>query len=312
MRWKRTRYELIGGIGTASFMGDLGGGSNANRDSRFAQMIGDIDLLTTRPSIYAGMRYKLSPSFALKFSLTYGMISGNDAYSEDSSRIVRNLNFRSVLFENSLLLEYSIIKESDSRKWSKKRKRIKRGFSANWYVFTGVGGFYFNPKSQVRGEGPWIALQPIGTQGQTFTTAPDGSIIPKKGYSRYLPCFPIGTGIKIGITRRIDIGAEWGGRITLTDNIDDVNGELGYADNETIIKANGGNVNAGWLADNHLSPPTRAYANNTDSQYYKEGDRIPYNEGAIRGGVAKDYYLFFIFNISYKLKTQRNGLPKFR
>jgi hypothetical protein len=308
MRWKRTRYELMGGVGGAAFMGDLGGGKNP--DSKLDDYFGDLDVFSSRPAMWMAMRYKLSPSFAVRGNLILGQVSGDDKWSGDQGRKSRNLNFRSPIFEQSLQLEYSIIKENDARKWHKRKKRSVRGNSFNLYTFAGFGGFWFNPK----GEDPygnWVKLRPIGTEGQTA----DGK---NEMYSRYAMCFPGGLGVKIGINRKWDFGVEYGLRYTLTDYIDDVGSS--YYDNRAIVEANGGNSTAGWMADKHLvssdSQKFGAEVKNPTHEYfgiYQPGDRKPYAHGSsFRGGKSNDVYMFFLFSLCYKMETKRNGLPKFR
>lgn len=332
MRWKRTRYEVITGFGVANLMGDLGGGSNPN--SKFDDYFGDFDFKATRPTLNLALRYKASLQFSLRYSLSYGMLKGDDRYSGDPNREQRNLHFRSFLFENSLLLEYNIIKESNARKWSKNRSKMRRGISFNWYLYAGVGGFAFNPKAKY--DGKWYALQPLGTEGQTYgdyllSTIDENSTVeerkqvlievgnsPKGKYNRVQACFPIGTGIKFGLTRLIDVGVDYGFRFTSTDYLDDVGGS--YFDNFKIIEANSNSgeltesaLAAGWLADSHIPGETDIVYDKNAPFPYEEGDRIPFKHGlTTRSGDALDSYMFFQFTLSYKLKTKRNGLPKFR
>ncbi len=306
MRWKRTRYEIMGGIGMSSFMGDLGGGKSSGKS--YARNLADFDLFSSRAAKWGGMRYKLSPSFAVRGTLVLGQLSGDDKWSGDEGRRTRNLNFRTILIENSYQIEYSIIKESNARKWNKKRGRKVRGPSFNLYTFAGVGGFFFNPKGEDQ-YGNWVSLQPLGTEGQTA----NGN---NNKYSRFAVCVPYGLGMKIGINRRLDFGFEYGFRYTLTDYVDDVG--KSYYDNKAIVDANGGNPTAGWMADKHTTNTSGEFGteiNDKNHEYYgiyEKGDRIPYKDGlSIRGGDANDVYMFFLFSLSYKLQTKRNGWPKF-
>jgi len=296
----------MGGVGSSSFMGDLGGGKNP--DSKMDDYLGDFDLLSTRMAVWAGMRYKLSPSFALRANFIFGQVSGSDEWSGDTGRKSRNLNFKSPIYEQSIQLEYSIIKETNARKWNRRRKKKVRGTSFNLYTFAGIGGFYFNPKGEDQ-YGNWVALQPIGTEGQTINGQ-------DKRYNRYSLAIPFGLGIKIGLNRKWDLGFEYGIRYTLTDYIDDVG--TSYADNKAIVEANGGDKSAGWLADKHLTSDAGKFGDEvsqSDHEYYgiyQPGDRIPYKGGSsFRGGDAKDVYMFLLVSFSYKLRTKRNGLPRF-
>lgn len=323
-QWKRTRYEAIVGIGAGNFMGDLGGAASG---SAFNKYVGDIDPQSTRPSFMLGMRYRLTSAMSLKFNLVYGRLQSDDANSGDPGRLARNLNFFTNIYEQSLFYEYSIIKESNSRKWSKRRKKKVRGFSTNLYAFLGVAGFYFNPKSEF--EGKTYSLWELGTEGQHI----QGS--GKTPYSRYAFSIPYGIGLKVGINKKIDIGIEYGFRYAMTDYIDNTGGKE-YFSNEALIadaimkgKSEEEIRALAFLADNNKGGPTftQAMLNEIESAnpehpylvVYKEGDRVPmgtatYDTGSpgVKSGPARDIYMFMFLNVSYKLQTARNGLPKFK
>lgn len=316
-RWKRYRYELTAGIGTANFMGDLGGGANNN--SVLDDYFGDFDFSATRPALCIGARYKISPLFSAKLNLAAGWVSGNDKWSADPARQNRGLNFNSIILEQSAVMEINILKENNAKRWSKKRNKRVRAYSFNMYAFAGVGGFYFNPYGYVEDEygiKTYYNLYDVGTEGQNIT---------KDYYSRYSVCFPYGIGIKIGINKLIDLGIEYGFRYTLTDYIDDVGGS--YYDNLAIMEAYDGTgeerSDIGYLADNHTPSNTAGYFTAEQlapggryeeyADYYEAGDRIPVASGStVRSGDAKDIYMFLFFNVSYKIATTRRGLPKFR
>lgn len=310
-RWKRYRYEVVVGIGTSSFMGDLGGGSN--HDSWIDDYLGDFEFSSTRPSLYGAARYKLTPSVAMKLNIAVGWLSGDDKWSSDPSRLSRNLNFNSIIFEQSLVGEYSILKENNAKRWSQMRKKRVRAYSLNLYVFAGIGGFYFNPYGYIEDENgnkDYYNLPDAGTEGQNVT----GDY-----YSKYAFCIPYGIGFKVGLSRKLDLGIEYGLRYAFTDYIDDVGGS--YYDNLAIIESNNGDVNTGYLADQHIPKTDSGYFTEEDfqegskweaySEYYEVGDRKPIQGGTkVRSGDANDSYSFLFINLSYKLRTGRNGLPK--
>ena len=53
-RWKLAREELIYGIGTVNYFGDIGGAEKAD-----ASPIADFDLAYTRPNLSVGYRYRI-------------------------------------------------------------------------------------------------------------------------------------------------------------------------------------------------------------------------------------------------------------
>ncbi len=288
-RWKRTRYEIVGGVGVTGFMGDLGGGAGASH------FIGDFDFTSQRPLLSAGIRYKILEPLAVKPTISYGWVSGADSKSKDKYRLDRNLSFYSPIIELAAQLEYSIIQEPTTHRYNLRRgsKFSWRMLKMNTYIFAGIGGFYFNPKAKDQGPdgtGKFVALQPLGTEGQ-------GLVEGREKYSRVQVSFPLGVGVKYNLSRRIGVGIEIGARYTLTDYIDDVS--TSYIDNSWLAKVN---PQAARMADPSLWSP-----NPSDT---KPG--IPYGAGDQRGeSKYNDFYIFNQITIAYKLTTGRNGLPKF-
>lgn len=287
--WKRHRYEAVGGIGTANFLGDLGGG-----DTEPARFFGlrDLDYQATRPAFHVAMRYKIFEILALKAGFSYGFIKGDDRFAAEPGRNKRNLSFRSHLLEFGTTFEFYILKDRGKRFISQEPKVMH---NLSIYMFGGGGVFLFNPKAKYNGV--WYALQPLGTEGQGI---PDSGL---DRYKRYAFSFPVGIGVKYNVTRRLGIGLEIGNRYTTTDYIDDVSGS--YYDNQRIYEYNAElygeemGVVAQKLADRHLVD---------DDETWK-----PYPSGAShRGGeYYNDAYVFLFINVYYKLTTTRRGLPKF-
>ncbi len=50
-RWKRTRYEVVGGLGLSTFVGELGG-----KDSGNGHFLSDYDFTSQRVMAQAGLR----------------------------------------------------------------------------------------------------------------------------------------------------------------------------------------------------------------------------------------------------------------
>lgn len=279
-RWERTRYELVGATGTTNFMGELGG-SDKSGSSYFR----DFEISSSRPLLHLGLRYKILEPLAVRTSISYGWLHGDDAKTENIYRKDRNIHFRSPIVEFSTQVEYSIIKEKAGHRYNLKRgKRFSlQALKVNTYIFAGVAGFYFNPKAKdIEGDGKWHALQPLGTEGQ-------GLIPTRDKYKRFQMAVPLGFGFKYNITRSIGIGLEYGARITFTDYIDDVS--TTYVDPAIF----GDNELARRLADPSIGDVPGLSAVN--SQRGNPGD--------------DDFYMFTLISINYKLNTGRNGLPKF-
>ncbi len=284
-RWKRTRYELIGGIGVANFLGELGGSSKAGQDYYH-----DLQFSQSRPLFNAGVRYKILEPLAVKVALSYGYFHGDDSKTNNIYRHDRNLKFRSPIVELGSQLEFSIIKEQIKHRYSLRRSRkfSLRDLNINIYVFAGISGFWFNPRGKddsPGGDGKWHSLQPLCTEGQ-------GLIETRKKYHRVQVAIPIGIGFKYAINSKMSIGLEYGGRFTFTDYIDDVS--TTYVDKDWLVQERGD------LAG-RLSNPGLGEIN---GYVYQAGDQ--------RGNPnSNDYYMFTVVSISYKLYTGRNGMQKF-
>lgn len=277
-RWKRMRYEIYYGTGATNFLGELGG---ANREG--TNFVRDLEFSMTRPMLQVGMRYRILEALSTKVMLTYGWLRGDDQTTMEQYRSNRNLHFRSPIVEFSGQLEYSIIKERQGHRYNLRRVRGIKGFKTNTYFFVGVGGLYFNPRAKL--DGKWYSLQPLGTEGQ-------GLVPTRKPYSRFTVCIPYGIGFKYGMNRRWNIGLELGVRKTFSDYLDDVS--TTYYDNALIRDAKG-DV-AAYLAD-----PSDGTHPNWTSAYQQRGD-----------AKDKDSYMLLSINLTYKLHTNRQGLPKFR
>jgi hypothetical protein len=192
-RWKRTRYEVLGGIGPSLFFGDLGG---SNKDAK--HFMGDIDFPAMRYHLMVGVRYKLKEKMALKLNLIYGRVHGSDTYTESPGRARRNVTFSSGLFEPSVQYEYSVLKERLGNRYTfRNLSRFKLTY-VNTYVFIGVGGLLFYPKPEL--------------------SAASSNVI--KHYSHFNLVIPIGIGFKYAANRRICVGLEFGQRYTSTDYLD--------------------------------------------------------------------------------------------
>lgn len=147
-------------------------------------------------------RLNLSPIFAVKGSAFYGNFSAADKYAY-GTRKTRNLECITTLYEVALTGEINLTKFD-----------IVDGHITAPYLFAGAAGLYFNP--QVKQNGSYIDLQPLGTEGQLL----NGS----KGYSRFAFAIPMGAGFKIALNRRVNLGFEFGVRYAFTDYLDDVSG----------------------------------------------------------------------------------------
>lgn len=189
--WKMRRYEGLFGVGTAHYFGDIGGHS---KGENFLGLR-DIDFTQLRPTLYVGMRYKLYETVALKLNLSYGYLHGEDAGDVNDAR---NLKFYTGIFEPSLQVEYSFIKEKEAMSYLMMKGRGMSQFNASVsvYVFSGLGGAFFKTTKKEN------------LKNFDFDFTPVALVI------------PIGIGVKYGLNSSWSIGFELGRRYSTTDYID--------------------------------------------------------------------------------------------
>jgi hypothetical protein len=273
-RWKKQRFQVAYGIGSATFLGELGGANDVG-----SNFVRDLDVASTRPSTSILLRYRLTQKIALRGSFSLGYVSGADSLTEEYFRNQRNLSFRSPILELSGQLEYNIVKEKDARRYSLRGVRGASAFSPNIFLFVGLGGFYFNPQAEYQGH--WVNLQPLGTEGQNIEDIPT-----RKPYSRFSICIPYGIGMRVPINRSFSIGLEFGVRKTFTDYLDDVS--TTYVDNNFL----------------------RQYGDKVADLADRSG--LPYPGYTQRGDPTdKDSYAFMFVSLYYKIKVGRRSLPSF-
>jgi hypothetical protein len=196
-KWKLTRYEAIAGIGTTSFFGDIGGYPNGS--NLFG--LKDISLLSTRPSLYLGARYKIQQDKSIKFNLIFAWFNRKDNPSINYQE-ARNYSFNTFAIEHSLQFEYSFVKE-DRHRFSfalfNRRGMLNNYSKIGLYGFAGLGGLLFKP----------------GLNGQI-----DPKYETKKTSLGYTMVLPVGIGVKLIYNNKYAFGFELGGRYVLSDYVD--------------------------------------------------------------------------------------------
>lgn len=246
-------------IGTTYYIGDL------NPATQFYQS-----------RLAGGLMYRrnINLRFAWRFNAIIGSLRAEDALSNNAFQINRNLSFRSHIAEFSGLLEFNFFPYEvgdDAYKFTP-------------FVFGGLAIFNHNPKALLNDE--WIALQPLGTEGQGTTAYPD-----RRPYSLTNLAIPFGVGIKWHFNRNIGFALEWGLRRTFTDYLDDVS--TTYA-NPAILLAEKGAA-AAILADRSLKEPGIT------------------NMGRQRGNSkTKDWYSYAGLTITFKIRGKEEECPAYK
>ncbi len=213
----------------------------------------------------AVLRYHASPRFSMKMTGISGEFYATDRYSK-TSRSFRNLEARTKYYELAATAELNLFKYD-----------VLDGKLTSPYLFVGVAGFYFNPqaRSSYSQQKEWVNLRPLGTEGQTLNGG--------KPYSAFQVAIPMGLGIKLALSQRINIGLEAGLRYCFTDYLDDVSGN--YPDLTAISENNLKTVpfvfRTGELVNSKLEYPTgeKRGDNYKADFYYYLGATITMNLG---------------------------------
>lgn len=203
------------------------------------------------PAVGVLYRHNFDHHFSIRGNVMGGYVYADDAKSGNGYQITRNLRFRSLLIEASILGEINFFQFTPG-------DRKERFFTP--FIFAGVGGFYFNPTASTSSGTSYLA--PLHTEGQ-------GSIPGRKPYLPINACLPFGIGIKWNPWKGATLMLEWGMRMTFTDYLDDVSTR--YAD-PSIVSIGG--KDAVILADQSIN----VTVNNTDRQrgFAKNNDWYSY------------------------------------
>ncbi len=185
--------EVGGFIGASNYQGDLSNNSSA------------IYFRETHPAAAVFGAYNMNAWLNLKLAFTYATLSGKDANSNNEAVRRRNLSFRSPVYELGLTLEFNLPGFDPYN--------LNKPFSA--YLFAGLGYSWFKPKALYAGN--WVALQPLGTEGQGLPGYPNP-------YRLNTLVLPMGIGLKYAVTDKLSVGLEVGARRAFTDYLDDVSG----------------------------------------------------------------------------------------
>ncbi|MBS1496058.1 MAG: hypothetical protein JSU03_06975 [Bacteroidetes bacterium] len=199
-------------FGPTFFLGDLGG--HAGYGTKF---IKDVNLPLTK--LMKGAFVSVYPNdwLGIRVAGQYTYVEGRDDIINTKGvnelwRKQRNLDFKSNMWEAYTAVE--IYPTMLFKKYDDYDPLIKP------YVFLGVGVFHFDPMGSLtdaNGNTTWYKLQPLHTEGEGFPQYPD-----RKPYKLTQVNIPLGGGLKIRLSDRVNTGLELLYRKTFTDYIDDV------------------------------------------------------------------------------------------
>ncbi len=260
--------------GITGFLGDLGGANYIGRPFLF-----DLETSLTKPAGSLHFRYYLGGLFAVKGSLTYTGVAGNDSliqptadFSPEWYRWYRNLSFQSTVLEGALTGELNFKRFEPGSK----RYRIAP------YVLAGIGVMHFNPKTSYNGN--LVELQPLHTEGQGFDS------LNVKPYSLTQPVFPVGIGLRYNISENLLFGFELRNYFTLTDYMDDVSSS--YVAPDQFYK---------YFSDPNVASLAYELSRRSEEKDPEELNGYVTAPGQQRGDANKDQYFTMQVSLSYLL-----------
>lgn len=253
------RLKIHTALGASAYVGDL------QKDEAF--------LVQPRTAITVGASYDITPFIRLRSDLSFMGIKGDDKLNKSLYAKIRNLNFKSNVWELAILGEYDFV-----------NLFLKRETIFTPYVFGGPGIFHFKPTTIDR-NGNKVSLRDIGTEGQLLGN-------PSYNYRKYSLLqlnFQIGGGFRVQVSDELTLGMEVSYRKLNTDYIDDVHAKTFIDPSEFAAK---GQTLAAQLAF--------------------RGDELGYNLGSIsavgRGtGENQDYYYTFQLKATFRLSSLHIG-----
>lgn len=188
-------------------VGILAGGAHY-----FGDLNPNLDFMHPGPMGGAFYRLNFGTRLALRNQISYMHIAYKDQYSGYLFNRQRNLSFKSDVLDIHSQIEFNFLDFIKSIYYS------KEGWRYTPYLSLGAGVFFFNPKTEYKGQ--TIELQPLGTEGQN-----DVSYTGNPKYNLYSWSINYGIGLKYHIQRNVSVGFDFNIHRTMTDYLDDVSGQ---------------------------------------------------------------------------------------
>lgn len=229
-------HEIGLSVGATNFLGDVGNYGIDVPRGLFGQF---------------QYRYSLQQYYGIRAAGSFGRVEGRDEWSSLEERVQRNLSFRSEVWDVKLLLEINFFRFVPQSKT----------YNKTFYIFGGLGIFGYEPEAFYIDE--WVALRPLGTEGQATPLSRQNS------YGQTDLIFPFGFGYKHAFNEHWQFQLEFMAHSTRTDYLDDVSGN--YVNANDLAQFNG--PVAAALSDRSLLPADRSnYArgnpDNNDWYFY--------------------------------------------
>jgi hypothetical protein len=269
--WSMNKKEFMIGGGATQFLGDLGGQKGIGKDYSLA----DMNFRATNFNVTIGYRYRFHPVFATSTSFNFGKFEASDKLTVNEVRNARQIEIQSFLFSLSQRFEYLVyVDEKVGKRNDLPGLKGMKDKNVQFYIYTGIGGCYFNPRGGSGSKYPGEELRLLSTEGQGYLGGANS-------YKRITGIIPFGFGYRRGFNRMWRVMIEATYYKTFTDYMDDVSTK--YFD----FNSNGipGSEKAIYFAN--------------PSEDWKR-----FNNGSQRGDKQKDafFYINIMFskNVTYK------------
>ena len=261
--YRKKRHEINFGGGATNCLTDLGGSDmtvadiNEKDRNRIFRSAYDLDIAKSKYVLNFAYIYHMKSRLNFRANVALASISGDDAQTLEFYRNNRNLNFTTYLLETSAIFEFYISLPSTGTKYNLRSvagQRLAPRFfqQLGFYVFSGIGGFYYDPRAinnlSYNSINYWntdfspvntpkmVSLRDLHTEGQGLPGDPAG-FTNGQTYSRFALCIPMGLGVEKAFNSYTGLKLEAGYRYTTTDYLDDVS--TNYFDKDAIQSAYG-------------------------------------------------------------------------
>ncbi len=200
--WRATPYELFAGTGSTHYFGDIGGSASENN----LYGLKDLDIFSSRPAIVAGIRYYHNEHIAINGSVALGWLRGNDAGSRNDQR---GFIFNTIIFEPSVKVEYFPVRDFMLLSGVNRRGLVRNYGTISVNIFGGAGLLLYDvmPNEYLK---TWQKTNNI-EHGLVTIVA------------------PAGVGMKLGVSKDMDVGFEIGGRYAFNDYLDGFTSDVSKA-----------------------------------------------------------------------------------
>ena len=205
-------------IGTANYLGDIGGDDLTRRD-----FSADLHWGQTKLSSHVFVRYRLNSVLAVRGQVGTVFLEDYDNLSTNVARVTRNAHFRNFVNELSARAEVSFFSSPMITRYTSK---LRVGMNA--YATLGITGFSHNPQAQLNRDAAEyhfaqgnIATNPTQLNYDEWYDLRDAGT-ETLSYGQLSMGVPLGLGVSFEVNHQIRVGMEFVWNLTFTDYLDDV------------------------------------------------------------------------------------------